>query len=365
MPIQSPILSPILYLTHIKLQPHELISDTDLLLHDPTPLHTTVPSQTPQAVYTRMINSLCGSMRSFKSESAGSVKSETSSLNTESNSWTKQEPASLNQSVSELKKINESTTNLSIPSAALKFEVDEDVEIHSPDYSMWESITDDQTLHGDFMVFSPAGNISPQAPSLLVYSPPRISSPLGQKLGKGPSPLHRVFNSPNIQYMPVESLSLPALENIPLDNNYEEDDDLVFFSPMKITGGDGESSSDCTFDALTMVPELLDCLTLPNSTRFCGSLARSSTSSIQESSNATQENDIYQVGSTVPAPISQQVHQEWQQEHKQRNLQQQQQAPPQQHRCQQPQQSQPQNILNGSLMVPVSIGSEQVKDGPY
>ncbi|KAL2532361.1 DELLA protein RGL1 [Abeliophyllum distichum] len=310
-----------------------------------------------------MINSLCGSMRSFKSESAGSVTSETSSLKTtetESNSWTKHEPASVNQSVSELKKINESTTNLSInPAAALKFEVNEDVEIHSPDYSMWESITDDQTLHGDFMVFSPVGNISPQASSLLVYSPPRILSPLGQKLGKGPSPLHRVFNSPNIQYMPVESLSLPALENSPLDNNYEEDDDLVVFSPMKITGGDGESSSNCTFDALTMMPELLDCLTLPNSTRFGGSLASSSSSSIQESSNATQENDVFQVGSTVPAPISQQLHQDW---HKQRNLQQQQQAPPPQHRCQQPQQSQPQNIHNGSLMVPVSIGTEQVQD---
>ncbi|XP_022842015.1 scarecrow-like protein 23 [Olea europaea var. sylvestris] len=212
-----------------------------------------------------MINSLCGSMRSLKSEITGSIASEMSNQQTtEINSWTKQEQTSSNQSVSELKKINESTTNLSVPATALKFEVDGHVENQSPDYSMWESIfSDDQTLQGDFMVFSPARNMSPQASSLLIYSPPRILSPLGQILGKRLSPLHRVSNSPNIQYMPLESLSLSALENIPLDDN---------FSPMKIVSGDGESSSNCAFDALTMVQESLDSSTLQNSTTFYGSV---------------------------------------------------------------------------------------------
>ncbi|CAI9780582.1 unnamed protein product [Fraxinus pennsylvanica] len=310
---------------------------------------------------------MCGSMRSLKSEIAGSITSETSNQKTaEINSWTKQEPTSPNQSVSELKKINESTTNLSVHATALKFKVDGDVEIQSPDYSMWESIfSDEQKLQGDFMVFSPARNMSPQASSLLVYSPPRILSPLGQKLGKGLSPLHRVSNSPNIQYMPLESLSLSALESIPLDDNCIEDDDLVVFSPMKITGGDGESSSSCAFETLTMVQELLDSSTLQDSARFYGSVVSSASSSIRECSNETRENGIYHAGSTVPAQLSQQLHQEWQQEQKQRSLQwrQQQQAPPLQGRHQRPQQNQLQNIHNSSLMVPVSIGSEQEQDG--
>ncbi|CAI9752577.1 unnamed protein product [Fraxinus pennsylvanica] len=273
-------------------------------------------------------------------------------------------------------------TSLSIP--ALKFEVDDDVEIQLPDYSMWESIFSDQ-LEGDFMISSPVRNInSPQASNfqninsnyahamhgqgLMGWSPPRVSSPLGphstaMQKGKGISPLHRVFNSPNNQFMPVESLSLPALESLLDDNNYEKVEDFVVFSPMKIN--EGETSSDC-FDALTGVPELLDCLTLPNSTRFCGSVVNDTT--IHGSSHATRTNDIYhQNGLLPPLPLSQKLREESQQknqlEHHQRR--QQEQAPPSQRAQQQlhqeqQQQNQLQNLHN--LIVPISMGPEQEQD---
>lgn len=59
---------------------------------------------------------------------------------------------------------------------------------------------------------------------------------------------------------------------------------------MKKIGGDDKNSSNCTFDALTSVPKLLDCLTLIYSTWLYGYVA-SASSSIQETSNEMQEND--------------------------------------------------------------------------
>ncbi|XP_022886724.1 scarecrow-like transcription factor PAT1 [Olea europaea var. sylvestris] len=323
----------------------------------------------------------------------GNLKVTVGSLKSD-HSCTKQEPLSPNESVSELKK-NSSLSDFETPNSliatsltsltpgtsltsltpsipALPFEVDWDVEIQSPDYPMWESIFSDQ-LEGDFMISSPVRNInSPQASNInsnyihamngqgIMGWSPRISSSLGsmQKF-KGMIPLHRVFNSPNNQFMQVESLSLPALESLLDDNNHEKVDDFIDFSPMKIS--EGETSFDC-FDALTSVPELFDCLTLPNSTRFCGSLANDTT--IHGSSQVTRTNGIYyQTGSIQPAPLSQQLKEERQQEEQlgYHQQQQQEQTPPSQ-RTQRllHQEQQLQNLHN--LIVPISMGPEQEQD---
>lgn len=330
-------------------------------------------------------------MGNLKISSVGCLKSE--------NSCTKQEPTSPDgSSICDLKKNSSSSdfdghsltptslnsltpvgslnclinpSNLSIP--ALKFEENGDVEIHSPDYSLWESIFSDQ-LDGEFMICSPVRNMpSPQASnynynynyaqamqgqSLVGSSPPRFSSPLGPHKGKGLSPLHRVFNSPNNQFMQVdqvESISMPALESL-LDDAYDhKDDDLAVLSPMKIPG-EAEGATDC-YDALTTVPELLDCFTMPNnSTRFCGSVV-----SDQNSSQVTQESGIYQVGSVAPQPLSQQLQHERQREEQQEQLQRHQLEPPRiQRQPPQPhhQQNQLQNMHN-TLMVPI-LEPEQV-----
>ncbi|KAL3611840.1 hypothetical protein D5086_002860 [Populus alba] len=173
--------------------------------------------------------------------------------------------------------------SLNLP--AVKFELDGDVEVQSPDSSMWESFFTDN-FDSDFMISSPVRNLpSPQTSSynhnyshamqgqsLSGCSPPRYLSLLGAAFssihkGKGQSPLHRMCNSPNNQFMQVESLSLP-------------------------------------------VPAMLDCLTIQNPSRFC-------TGSVSETSSGspmTQESDIYQMGSVGIATSSQQLLQENQQQ---------------------------------------------------
>ncbi|CAK9175143.1 unnamed protein product [Ilex paraguariensis] len=322
-------------------------------------------------------------MGSLKSE-VGSVKSEVGSVESEmesfkneiwslkcENSCTTLLSTSPNESLSEAKNMTQSSdfeqnslTPSSLSFAAIKFEVDGDIEVQSPDSSLWESFFSDQ-FEGDFMISSPVRNLpSPQASNhnynfnyaqpmhgqtLCGCSPPRMSSPLGPysstHKGTGLSPLHKVFNSPNNnQYMQPESLSIPALENF-LDD-YERDDDILCYSTVK-TSGVG-SSSDC-FDTLTTVPALLDCLTFPNSSRFCGSV--SETLSQGGSQLHDQDGDIYQMGSIVIGPLSEQLQQERQQEKKHQR-----QPPPQRG-----QRHQPQNI-NPSLMMPLSLGPEQEQD---
>ncbi|KAF5958633.1 hypothetical protein HYC85_005858 [Camellia sinensis] len=104
--------------------------------------------------------------------------------------------------------------------------------------------------------------------SLMRYSPNRISSHSNSsstQKGKGLlSPLHRVFNSPNNQYMqPSESLSLPALENF-LDDFNQRDEELIGF-PTTIKSS---SESECY--------DTLDWLTVPcsssSSSRYSGSV---------------------------------------------------------------------------------------------
>lgn len=311
-------------------------------------------------------------------------------------SCTKQEPTSPddNLSVTQLQTSLNSLTpvpslnNLNIP--ALKFEDNGEVEIQSPDYSLWESIFSDSFENHDFMICSPVRNNMPSPQPSTYYnsnnisailgghagvtgSPPRFSSPLGPNKGKGLSPLHRVFNSPNNQFThveQVENLSLPPLESL-LDDPYYKDDDFMVFSPMKLANGGQSSSLDC-YDALTMVPELLECLTEPNSTRFSGpalSDHASSTSTTHQNSQVSQESGIYQVGSSGPpaggpAPLSQQLQQERQQEeqhqHLHRDRQKQIQTPGQPRIQQQLQQQNPMQNMHNTFMVP-SIEPEQVQ----
>ncbi|KAI3463130.1 hypothetical protein Pfo_019793 [Paulownia fortunei] len=204
------------------------------------------------------------------------MKSEMKSLRSE-NSRIKQELASPDESsVSQLKKNSSSSdfetpsltprslsnltpTSLSIP--ALKFEENGDVDIQSPDYSLWESIFSDQ-LEGDFMICSPLRNMPSPQGSNYSYNYNYAQGMQGQS--KGLSPLHRVFNSLNNRFMQVESLSRPAPESHRI---------LI----MKRT---------LIFDQ----------------------------ASLQGSSQATQESGIYQMASTAPQPLSQQLQQERQQE---------------------------------------------------
>lgn len=297
-----------------------------------------------------MINPCCRSMGSLIKSETNTIKTEMVNLKisepspkTETTCCTKQEPSSSSSS-SSLKKTPSSSDfdthnsltpvaslssllnhpNLNVP--PLKYE-----EIQSPDYSLWESIFSDHVTDNDFMICSPVRNmLSPQ------NNYPGVSS-LGPGKGKGLSPLHRVFNSPNNQFMQVESLA--SLETL-LDDTYDaaKDDDFVVFSPMKIAGG--ETSADC-YAGLDTMPELLDCLTMDDSGRF-----------VDQEAPAVQDNGIYQV------MLSQQLQQERQREeeedrhrHFQRRVQ-----PPNAplHRLHH-QQSAPEQIPNihNNLMVPL------------
>ncbi|KAM7459262.1 hypothetical protein LguiA_019739 [Lonicera macranthoides] len=306
-----------------------------------------------------MMNSLFGSM--------GNLKREIESIKSENSSNKPQTDCSDESSVSQFKKVptlSDLEQNTLTPSSLnipeLKFEVvDGDIELRSPENSLWESFFSDQ-LDGDFMMSSPVRNIpSPQASiynynynysqsmhghSILSCSPPRFSSPLGPYKGKGLSPLNKVFiNSPNNQFMQVESISLPSLENF-LDD-YEGQDDFLSYSAVTTSGAGSSSES---YDTLTTVPALLDCLTLPNASRFCGPV---SDGSVQGGSQMTHESDLYhQMGSADSAPLLQQLQQE-----RQHEKQQQQQRQPLQ--IAQP----PQNTAH-NLVVPLYIGPEQEQD---
>ncbi|PPE02153.1 hypothetical protein GOBAR_DD00804 [Gossypium barbadense] len=222
-----------------------------------------------------MINSLCGSMGSIKSENSCESLVEPKkiappSCDMEQNSLT---PPSLN-----------------FP--AVKFELDGDVEVQSPDSSIWETFFSDH-FDADFMVSSPVRNLpspqvssynfnnvmSMQGQSILGCSPPPFSPQLGSyssssgNKGKGQSPLHRVFNSPNDQFMQVESLSLPAIEEF-LDDGYEDQ-----YQTTKISG---IGTSNNMFEMPTTGPSMLDCISMPNSSTFCGSASETTSSQLDQ-----------------------------------------------------------------------------------
>ncbi|XP_061339085.1 GRAS family protein RAM1 [Gastrolobium bilobum] len=293
-----------------------------------------------------MINSLCGSSVSLTSSNDSVLKSKKNAT----------------QSSADLEQASLTPPSLNLPS--LKFDLDGDVEVQSPDSSMWESFFSDQ-LDADFMISSPVRNVpSPQAStyncnynyaqgaqcqSLSGCSPPRFSSQSGalnsSHKGKGLSPLHRVFNSPNSQYMQhIENLSLPAIEEFLEDY---QGDGLGGGYPSTKVSSDIGSSSEC-FDMPTSIPSILDSLTMPNSSRYCGSVSEES-SVHGGSSQLSQESDIYhQMGTMASASLSQALQQERYHELEQKQQTQQ---------LQQQQQQQQQN-----LMVPIPLGIEQEQD---
>ncbi|KAG4915500.1 hypothetical protein JHK87_053057 [Glycine soja] len=314
-----------------------------------------------------MMNSLCGSSLSLKSEN--------------NNSRTKlQQPTSSNDSVLQSKKNNATQSSgdldqasltppsLNLPS--LKFDLDGDVEVQSPDSSMWESFFADH-IDGDFMISSPVR--TPQAvssyncnynyaqgmqgQSLSGCSPPRFSSSqIGAfnsssslNKGKGLSPLHRVFNSPNNQYMQhVENLSLPAIEEF-----LEDYQTKVSSSDHNIT-----SSSECFDLSSHQIPSsILDGLALHNSSRYHRGSVVDEESTVHGgggggggSSQLSQESEIYhQMGSMASASLSQALQQERYQEKQQKQ------------QAQQLQQQQRQHQQE-NLMVPIPIEIEQEQD---
>ncbi|KAM3364124.1 GRAS family protein RAM1 [Capsicum galapagoense] len=301
-----------------------------------------------------MSNTLCGSMGSLKNDiksEVGSLKSEIGSLKSE-NSYSKLLPDDSLAS-SESKKVTPVSSDFELNGSSLApNQVDDDIEIQSPDNSIWESFFADQ-LEGDFMISSPIRNLpSPQpassfstatthsnnnnnnnnyynayahhqgihGQSMMMCSPPR--SPLGpnnynsSNKGKGLSPLQKVFNSPNNQFMQIESFNLPALESF-LDDDYDKEDLASSYSTLKVSGGGVAGSASESFDALSVIPDFLECLALPNSSsNTSGSFVGSLLSNTFSSQLLNQDDEIFQTGSI--APLSQQLHQERQHEKQQK-----------------------------------------------
>ncbi|XP_050234754.1 GRAS family protein RAM1-like [Mercurialis annua] len=285
----------------------------------------------------------------------GSIKNEISSSSctiTETSTPFESKKTSLS---SDFEHINLTPPSLSFP--AVKFELDADVEVQSPDNnSMWETFFSDH-LDSDFMVLSPVRNFpSP------VASPPRQFSSVHK--GKGQSPLHRVFNSPNNnQYMQIESLSsLPGIEDF-LDDYRDHGLAGVggggsIYQPTRFSSVTGNSSSSSQlFDMQITDPPLLDCLSMPNSSRFGGS-AMSETSSAGSQVLARDSDHIFHMESLRNAPpLSQHFQLENQQLPPPSTT-----PPPPSSTPSPTEQQQQQHGLNHSLMAPLPIGSEQEQD---
>lgn len=325
-----------------------------------------------------MINSLCGSMGSLKSESSCASKNHLSTSPTGSSSLSLADSKKTPPPTEMDRSGSLTPPSLSFPS--LKAQMEEEAEVQSPTTALLESFFSDQ-LDGDFMISSPVrapsgtdGNLSslPHSPnfsyinsltyanniqgqSLSWYSPPRLfSSPLGPLRGKGMSPLHKVNNSStttnnnnnnsssnsNInnndnrssnsndnhnQYMQVGSnLALPAIEDYLED--YQKDEFGVYPSQ---------------FDASSM----LECVSV--GPRYGGPMSET----VGSASQLTQEGDVYHQMSCVSSsqmPLSQQL----QQEHLHEKRQQQHDQLTHQHQ---------QNMAD-TLMMPIAIGSEQEQD---
>ncbi|KAF8016885.1 hypothetical protein BT93_H2172 [Corymbia citriodora subsp. variegata] len=314
-----------------------------------------------------MINSLCGSMGSLKSESscAGKTHPPTSPTDSSSLSDSKKTPPPPPTEMD-----RSSLTSPSLSFHSVKVQMEEEAEVQSPTTALLESFFSDQ-LDGDFMISSPvrapngagANLPSPHSPnfsyinsltyahngqgqSLSWYSPPRLfsSSPLGPLRGKGMSPLHKVINSSNNnnctsnnssnnndhsssnntnnhnQYMQVGSnLALPAIEDYMED--YQKDEFGAYPSQ---------------FDAGPM----MECVSV--GPRY----GRPMSETVGSGSQLTQGSDVYhQVGcvSSSQMPLSQQLQQEHLHEKRQ-----------QLHEHQQ-------NMAD-TLMMPIAIASEQEQD---
>ncbi|XP_048139792.1 GRAS family protein RAM1-like [Rhodamnia argentea] len=322
-----------------------------------------------------MINSLCGTMGSLKNESSCTTKIHPPTSPTDSSSLSLSESRKTPPPPSEMEPSSLTTPSLSFPS--LKAQMEEEAEVQSPTTALLESFFSDQ-IDGDFMISSPvranhtahngtSANLpSPRSPnfsyinsltyahnvqgqSLSWYSPPRLfSSPLGPLRGKGMSPLHKVFNSPNNnssssnnnnsnnnhnsssndnnnndnQYMQVGSnLALPAIEDYLED--YQKDEFGAYPSQ---------------FDASPM----LECVSV--GPRYGGPKSET----VGSRSRITQESDVYHQVSCVSSsqmPLSQQLRQEHLHEKRQ-----------QQHTDELTQQH---PNLTDTLMMPIATEQEQ------
>ncbi|MED6218296.1 CAAX farnesyltransferase (FTase) subunit beta [Stylosanthes scabra] len=309
-----------------------------------------------------MINSLCGSSVSLKSENSSTKLQPTSSNDSVLQSNKKSNATQSSADLLEHQNNNNNTlTPPSLNLPALKFELDGgggDVEVQSPDSSMWDSFFSDQ-LDADFMMCSPVRNVpspqqqqqpstyncnynyahSMQAQSFSGCSPPRFSPQIGAytsggSKGKGLSPLHRVFNSPNNQYMQhVENLSLPAIEEFLEEFQQGEYSSSITAAnnSSKVGAGSDDivgTSSEC-FDLGNSIPSILGNL-IPSG---------SEDSSVQDNSEM-----YHHMGSMVSASLSQALQQE------------------RYHEKQQKQQAQQLQQQHQNLMVPIPIGLEQEQD---
>ncbi|KAI3784620.1 hypothetical protein L1987_43722 [Smallanthus sonchifolius] len=254
-------------------------------------------------------------------------------------------------------------SSLSFPS--LKYEpVDQgNMEIQSPDTnSLWESFFSEQ-LEADFMISSPVRtSYYPNNGPPFGCSPPQTASPLApfnncNSKAKGMSPLQRVFsncNSPNNQFMEVETISLPALENFVDD--FDGDDEFLAYSTSNVAG---VSSSDQSYDPLATIPALLDCLTLPSPSRFYDEANNMVRGGGVGGSN--DDDHMYQQVRPSPsnAPLMEQLEQERREEKQSRR---QHQHQPRQHF---PSRLQPQSqpMSHNHLMVPPPVGPEEHDSG--
>lgn len=286
------------------------------------------------------MNSLCGSMGALKNESSSCPKMQQDqqpSSPTESSSVSESTKKMNDQSMDQ----SSSGMAMSLAPPSLRFpsvrnQLDEDVEVQSPTSALLESLLSDQ-LDGDFMISSPVRTGLPENPtaynhaafnssnSVSSFSPPRFSSlgflGSGNK-GKGMSPLHRVYNSPNnnnyMQMDQTSSLALPVIEDL-LDE-FQKDECGVAYSQC--------------FDMPDTASVLLDGLQIgssSSSSAFCGSMSEEPPSS--RLSRLSQESNMYQMGcvttnaaataSTGSVPLSQRLQQE---RHKEEEEQQQQQT---------------------------------------
>lgn len=281
-----------------------------------------------------MINSLCGSMGSVKTENSSSSKPQPPSP-------TDSVSESNNVAASDFDRTDQNDQNPLSTFQDLKFDVD--VEVQSPDNSIWESLFADQLDVGaaDFMISSPRRDFmvcSPKRETMIcspkrefmVVSPKRTlpsqsgynhsnysygQSMHGQRCtqqqlvgcsgsnlcnwapmgpvsnthkGKTQSPLHRLSNT--TQFVQPDSLPLPAMDGF-TDDYFRECYGGYPNPTVKMVGsGCGPESLDTS---TAVLPGMFDCLP-PMSSRFCGSMS--------DASSLTQERDVYQMSSFVTAP---------------------------------------------------------------
>nr|XP_043617047.1 GRAS family protein RAM1-like [Erigeron canadensis] len=327
-----------------------------------------------------MSSSLQNDMNTLITESS-CLKIQPSSPNESDNSKKITPPLPHSSSSSDL-------TPSSLSFASLKFEPADhvDLEMPSPETnSLWESFFSEQ-LETDFMISSPVRTSSVVNPSSsqsssfnnyypnniighagLGCSPPRTASPLApfnntnNSKAKGMSPLQRVFsNSPTNQFMEVETISLPSLENF-LDELEGDDDEFLAYSTNSVAG---VSSSDQSFDSLTTIPALLDCLTLPSPSRFYGE-ANNTTVHGGCVGGSTENDQMYQQMRPSPPnmPLIEQLEQERREEKQHRQQPTRQQLPSSRLQPQPQQQQQPMSHSHNHLMVPPPVGAEEHDSG--